>query len=45
MPQLQDIHFCIMRETVACLPVDQPNGRPPAPSTLVLDHRWLSDKQ
>ena len=27
------------------LPVDQPNGKQPAPSTLVYDHHWLLDKQ
>ena len=44
MPQIQDIHVCIMHKTVVwgSLSINQPNDKPPAPSTLVY---WFSDKQ
>ena len=47
MPQMQDIHVRIMPETASCpsLPVEWPNGKQPAPSTLVHGHCWLLDKQ
>ena len=34
-PQIQDIDVHIMPEVITHLPVDQPNGKPPAPFTLV----------
>ena len=44
-PQIQDIHVHIMPEVITHLPVDQPNGKPPAPSTLVQGNHWLLNKQ